>query len=261
MPNIDLSKYRDLQHFSYAVNVAVGASAIDTSGITKIQNDSDFLVQKMMASATSTTATVQALDTGTGRQFFDRALNLNNVLGTAQRPNVLLHPKLLYANSQINWTLTDGSGAPNTIQVVLEGIKCFKTLPPNFVPRGVIQLEKYVEVDPFWYSLAPAQIAALASTVSVFNVQGDSDFLLTKLTATSTGTFRFQISDLACGWNYSDNFINNVNGFGTAQQPAILLHPQLILANSSIQVQLVDTSGAGNTIQLVLEGVKLFLGR
>lgn len=259
MPNIDLAKYADLQYFQYTVRRTLTASQVDTGGITKIQNDSDFLIQKMVANSTGI-FTAQALDTGTGRQFYDRALNNVNLYGTAQRPSILLHPKLVYANSQINWTLTDASVAGNTIEIVLEGIKCFKTLPSNFVPRGVIQLEKYAEVDYFAYSLAPAQLAANGTAIANVAIQGDSDFLLMKVTGGRTGAYRLQITDASCGWNYSDNFVDDANLIGTAQQPNVLLHPQLILANSNLVVQLQDTSAAPNTVQVVLEGVKLFLG-
>jgi len=256
---IDLRQYVDLQYFQYSVLRTVALDATDNGGITKIQNDSDFLLQKVIGSQTDASATVQAVDTGTGRQFFDRALNLANYLGTAQRPNVLLHPKLIKANSQINWTFVDTSGAENRIEVVLEGIKAYKTLPSNFVPRGVIQLEKYRDLDPFTYTFNPTALGALGTGIAVTNIQADSDFIITKLVATSTGTFRAQIADLSCGWLYSDNFIDNVNLFGTAQQPNVLLHPQLVLANSSIQVQLSDTSNAENTIQIAVEGIKAFL--
>lgn len=261
MPNIDLKKYVDLQFFQYTVREVVALSARDTNGITKIQNDSDFLAQKIVGTETSALYNIQILDTGTGRQFFDAELRgPATVVGTAQRPSILLHPKLLYANSQLNWTLVDASAAENTIEVVLEGIKLYKTLPSAFTPRGVIQLEKYMDVDTFSYSVT-AVLGANASAVGAINIQGDSDFLITKITGRQTGTYRLRITDTACGWQFSDDFVDNANLVGTAQQPNVLLHPQLVLANSALLIDFLDTSAAGNTVEIVIEGVKLFLGR
>lgn len=262
MPNIDLKKYVDLQFFQYTVREVVAGSARDTSGLTKIQNDSDFLAQKIVGTATNAAYNLQILDTGTGRQFFDRELRgPATVVGTAQRPAILLHPKLLYANSQLNWTLVDVSTSENTIEVVLEGIKLYKTLPSAFTPRGVIQLEKYMDVDTFAYSILSV-IGANATGVGAVNIQGDSDFLITKITGRSTSpSYRLRITDTACGWQFSDDFVDSANLVGTAQQPNVLLHPQLVLANSALLVDFQDTSGSENTIELVVEGVKLFLGR
>lgn len=259
MPQIDLSQYVDLQYFQYSIRRTLTALQRDTGGFTKIQNDSDFLVQKIVGLSTGI-YNFNLLDTGTGRQFFDRELNNVDIVGTAQRPNVLLQPKLLYANSTVNSVLVDTSNAGNTVELVLEGIKCYKTLPASFTPRGVIQLEKYAEVDYFAYSV-PLTLAANGSSIGIINIQGDSDFLITKITGNRTGAYRLQIADLSCGWTFSDQQVADADLVGTAQQPNVLLHPQLALANSSLQVQASDVSGNTNTIEIVIEGVKLFLGR
>ncbi len=262
MPAVDLRKYRDVRYFAYTIRRVLTASQRDEGGVTKIQNDSDFLVQQLVANATSTIFDAQILDTGSGRNFFDAITRAALVFGTAQRPNVLLHPKLINANAQLNWTLLDGSGASNTIEVVLHGLKLFKTVPSGYQPRSRIDLSRYVEADYFIYKmLTSTALGANATTTLLINIQADADFLWQKLVFRSTGTFRLRMSDLSCGMLFSDELVDNVNLLGTAQQPLVLLRPQLLLANTVIAATITDNSGAGNTIEIGMEGTKLFIGR
>lgn len=122
---------------------------------------------------------------------------------------------------------------------------------------------------PFWYpinvTLTPNQ-SGVAGNVTTDN---DADFEWRELIATSTGSFQIQLVDRFTSrpllpQNLVDNTgviifgVNSANIFGTAQQPFILPIPYIILRSATIAGSFKDTSGAGNTIQVVLWGYKKF---
>lgn len=86
----------------------------------------------------------------------------------------------------------------------------------------------------------------------------DAPFEWIWLVATQTGTFTSQFTDGATGRQLDNLAVNNANRFGTAQLPFPLVEPYIWAPGASLNYILVDTSVAGNTIQIVLRGYKLF---
>lgn len=257
MPVVDLRKYADIQFFQYSLRTSLTALQSLSNLFVKINADSDFLVQKITGNATGN-YNILINDTGQGRNFFSGAVRNDLIVGTAQRPNILIHPRLLFANSQLNFTLTDLSNGANTIEIVLEGIKLYKQLPAGVPGKNIIDLSRYNEVDYFLYQFAPTTVTANSFSNVNVAIQADSDFLIQKLAARSTGTFRSRITDAGTNRAFQDNLLDNADIYGTAQQPNVLLYPQLINANSNIITELQDTSGNSNTIEIITEGLKLF---
>ena len=86
----------------------------------------------------------------------------------------------------------------------------------------------------------------------------DAPFELVWLVATQTGIFTSQFTDGATGRQLDNGAVNNANRFGTVQLPFPLVEPYIWAPGASLNYILVDTSVAGNTIQIVLIGYKLF---
>jgi len=121
---------------------------------------------------------------------------------------------------------------------------------------------------PFWYlfSQNPANPAAFALTALQANVgasvqiDNDSDFLCDRIIGSRTGAYNAYLKD-----NFSARLLSpsqnvpiaDVNFVGTAQLPYWLPKPWLIKRTSTVQGFFTDTSGAGNTIQLILAGYKV----
>lgn len=110
---------------------------------------------------------------------------------------------------------------------------------------------------PFQYVLNAVLLANQALPGAI-QIQQDSDFEWIFRIATQTGTFTVQITDLATGRVLMSAPVNNANYFGTAQLPMPNLEPYIFARSSSIGVLITDTSGAGNTVQIVFDGYKLF---
>ena len=107
------------------------------------------------------------------------------------------------------------------------------------------------------YVLNISLTASQANLVSLLNLDGDADFLWIAKAGSSTGTYRLQFT-LPNSRRMSNAQINAANYIGTAQWPVPLERPYLCPAGSTIAVNSTDTSGAGNTVQLVFIGINRY---
>lgn len=86
----------------------------------------------------------------------------------------------------------------------------------------------------------------------------DSFFVVTKLVAVSTGTFKARFFNGSTGRLLNDIYVNNVNLFGTIQLPNILRDPIVIPPSSNFVLDITDLSGGANTIQCSLVGYRWY---
>ena len=110
----------------------------------------------------------------------------------------------------------------------------------------------------------PINITSPGQTYLAANTQVQSNFQIVNFpfrwllaAANSTGTFTCQIYDQGRTYYLSPAPLNNVNEWGTATQPMPLLTPYTFQQNTQVQFTVKDTSGANNTIQLVLIGYQI----
>lgn len=115
-----------------------------------------------------------------------------------------------------------------------------------------------VNVKEFTFSTARTVFTALQLQTLTIPTYSDSFFVITKLVATSTGTFTGRFYNGSTGRVLQDVAVNNVNLFGTIQLPNILRDPIVLPPSSNLQLQLTDTSNSGNTIQISLVGYRWF---
>jgi len=86
----------------------------------------------------------------------------------------------------------------------------------------------------------------------------DADLEVIFYESNSTGNFSFQILDPSTGRFLSNKAVNGENGIGTAQLPRVLVEPYVWARSSIISMNFNDRSGAGNTVQVVFSGYKLY---
>jgi hypothetical protein len=108
------------------------------------------------------------------------------------------------------------------------------------------------------YALPPVALLGNASNTVGIVIDADADFQAIWLIASSTGTFNARFGDAATGRYFMSGLIANVNLFGTALAPFPMLPPYVFKRQGSITIDLTDTSGAPNTIQIVFSGKKIF---
>ena len=86
----------------------------------------------------------------------------------------------------------------------------------------------------------------------------DADFEHIWWVASSTGTYSVLIRDTSTGRVFSNNPVNGENFAGSAAFPFPLVEPYVWARAGSVIATFNDRSGAGNTVQLVMRGYKLF---
>lgn len=103
----------------------IAANATNQGASVGIQNDSDFLCDRYIASATGLFS-VYLTDQYSARPL-SPSQNIpiygENIAGTAQLPYWLPKPWLIKRTSTVQGYFNDRSGAPNTIQFLLAGYK------------------------------------------------------------------------------------------------------------------------------------------
>ena len=92
------------------------------------------------------------------------------------------------------------------------------------------------------------------------SIDADCEFEWLATVGTQTGTYevRFRLPN---GRYMSNARIANANLVGSAQFPVLLPHPVVIPAAGQLGIDIKDTSGASNTVQIVLWGSKRYRTR
>jgi hypothetical protein len=88
------------------------------------------------------------------------------------------------------------------------------------------------------------------------NIDRDSDFMLTGVNGSSTGGYNLNFR-LPRGRQVGSALVAAANLIGAANQPTSIGPPPVYRAGSTgPEIDLTDTSNAGNTIQIVFSGVR-----
>jgi hypothetical protein len=124
---------------------------------------------------------------------------------------------------------------------------------PN--PSNKTTQATYVE-EPAMYTFNYTLTADQAVQRVPVNIDRDSDFLLTGINGSSTGTYTLNVR-LPSGRLIASAQINNTNFIGAANQPTAIGPPPIYRAGSTgPELDLTDTSGAGNTLQIIFQGIR-----
>lgn len=113
---------------------------------------------------------------------------------------------------------------------------------------------------PFDYAFPNAVLTANQQGLnSVLAFDYDADFEHIWTVANSTGLFSVSLQDTSTGRRqFSNAAINGENFAGTASLPFPLVEPYIWARSGSAIAAFNDRSGAGNTVQLVFRGYKLY---
>lgn len=113
----------------------------------------------------------------------------------------------------------------------------------------------YEEMAAYVYNVTLSANQELLDQAIV--VDSDSDFQWRKIAGSKTGEYELRIR-LPNGRYLSNLRIRAANLVGTAQFPVPVWPPVRVPAGGRIGVDLKDLSGASNSIQIVLMGVRQF---
>lgn len=124
-------------------------------------------------------------------------------------------------------------------------------------PTNNLDLTQYQRQEGGYYSYSVALTANQKLPDQTVSIDGDSDFLILGLCGTQTGNYRVNFKS-GNGRYLANQALKNANLVGTGQFPIPLPKPMIVPARGRIGVDVEDLSGAGNTIELVFIGIRLF---
>jgi hypothetical protein len=113
--------------YDYTTGSQVIAAGGSASLQISIGIDAHFLVQKIVGVRTSGAPALVTIRTGgNDRQWMDKAVHFDNIVGNAQFPNILPAPRLCERGSTISITVQNLSSVfSGTYEIVLSGLKLF----------------------------------------------------------------------------------------------------------------------------------------
>jgi len=121
--------------------------------------------------------------------------------------------------------------------------------PPTPEPATVERAFDYV------YQVTLTANQSLADQALTIN--GDADFLVQAICGTQTGAYSIRLRD-SQGYYLSSAQIHNANLVGSRQWPVPMFPALLIPKSGKIGIDISDLSGAGNTVEIIFIGVKLY---
>lgn len=111
---------------------------------------------------------------------------------------------------------------------------------------------------PFDYVIdAVVPLNGTMTVIRQFDEDADFEWVMTVATRTDP-RMTVQVMDSATGRALVSNPVNIDNFAGTALLPFPLVEPYVIARSSSLRFVFVESSGAQNTVQIVLRGYKLY---
>lgn len=101
--------------------IVLGANQTQTYTL-RIDNDADFVARKYLAQSTGDFQ-ITIYEGSSKEPWMDNPTRRDNMFGTAQYPAVPFRSRRITRNTVVLAEITDLTGAPNTIQLALEGAK------------------------------------------------------------------------------------------------------------------------------------------
>lgn len=113
--------------YDYTTGSTVVTAGNTASLSINIGIDAHFLVQKIVGTRTSQSPALVTIRTGgNDRTWMDKAVHFDNLVGSAQFPNILPAPRLCERGSTVQITIQNlSSTVSGTYEIVLSGLKLF----------------------------------------------------------------------------------------------------------------------------------------
>ena len=267
-PYLDIAGKR--QYNQYAIETTPWIQTIDESGGTSaITISANSTVQyqmsnsglngvvdlrKLLAKATSVEYQVGIYDTYRNMELSNRNIHSKCLFGGAGRAYDLAYPIILAPSTSLILSLTDLSGASNTLYLYAFGQKYLFESPRKIID-SLSPLNS--EVIPYFYTTDAALELPAATTeqYAYISILSNHDFFCHEILSHSEGDYLFKITDVGFGgdngwqngWIHSGVLGNSEYHFKE--------NPFLIRKNSKLKISVSNLSGATNKVYMTLAGV------
>ncbi len=245
--------------------LAAGTGVTFTDVEMRLDTDADFEFIKTIFQPVTARYRVRYRDDTSGRFLQKASQDIRTIGGTSIysmapgnptppgfKPFIWPKPYRIAAATTLTVQAADFSGLSYNTRLSFHG---------NKIRQGVAPWAEYKSFIPFIYPIGTTGIVTVAanSTVSVsIPTDMDSPFLAQMLTGSRTGQCLITIRDGARDrqWmNISQGFDNLV---GNGHFPNVFPSPRFIPNGAVIAITIQDLSGVQNTVELNVEGIKLY---
>ena len=256
------------ESFTYSINpsLSAGSGTVFQNTNLKILNY-DFDFRRTIHTATSNLIYKKIFDAQTGRYLFKSYDDLRSVSGVALS-GITSYGFTPYnwpvayrasANSDMTIMLADFSGAPNTLYLSYHGDNILKSAPLDMRGEPVDYQARRVRIPIVYESSTITESGTLnGKAQGVIKIDNDSDFVCTRITATSTGAGLILIQDTQRQLYWMDTPAHIANYVGNGQFPNVLTSPRFVGVNTNILITFTNLTGVANTLILYLHGYKRF---
>lgn len=246
-----------------ALDEVSGANSISLSGngqgTRMISNGYNGILDlyNLSFSATSPEFTVFIRNTSKGREYMNRAIHGDTILGTGLLPFVLSTPFILEPSSAINIDFVDLSGASNEIYLSFTGNMYQNNSGRSGKMFSDQNKDSLATVTPYFYGFDSGyvQLSANGTATGTITIQGNTDFFLERIMQKSTGSFNIEIQDSASAVRWtSGRSVRSSALFGDGEDNWLFFPQKFIPRSTQILFTITDTSGSQNDIYLTLAG-------
>lgn len=249
-------------------NLAGGSGNVFTDNEIRIDPDSDFKFMKTMHQPVSARVRVRYRDDTTGRYLMKGTQDLRLISGHAIYsmspgnptppgfvPFIWSRPYVIPGGTTFTVSAADYSGLTTTPYITFHGTK---------IRSGVAPWDRqYRAKVPMVYPISTAAsgtvtIGANGSFPAAIVTDNDAHFVVYKIVGSRIGPCTIGIKDSATGKQWMNQEVHFDNFVGNGHYPHILSSPRFIPRGNTISINLTDLSGAANTVEVNLIGVKLY---
>lgn len=251
-------------------DVPVPASATSTEQTMRVAGEGPLQITQLGAVRDATHGAVMVrlyMRDGSGSvQLSNVPLHIDTLFGPGGKMYPLPEAIYIDENRALACAFTDLTGSGNNARICGVGAKYSQLQEDPSLDRVKKRLEASEFLSsPQFYGVNDGTIVLTAYGAATYQVEIDSanNFELHQLSAVSTGTFSINIVDMA----KRESIINAPrNGnyrlpstlfFGDGSYPYRFHEPILFFAGQKLMIDIIDTSGSGNTVYLTLGGANL----
>jgi hypothetical protein len=169
-------------------------------------------------------------------------------------PMKLKIPIIIEPSTEFNIDLVNLFAGANDVTLTFRGIRVFDKAAAGKIGRvrGDGKLTRY-PTEPYIYVLNQVLGASARQQANV-QILERGDFVVQAITGFSNGRYQIRFTDSGKAQsNWDDSLTDDTAVVGSAQWPN-WIHPRTIRPGATLTADLVDTSVAGNTIQIALLG-------
>lgn len=256
----------------YFIYSALFTALPSGSGVTftdvevRIDTDADFEFIKTIFQPATAGARVKYRDDTTGRFLMKGSQDIRTIGGTAIAsfpagaptppgflPFIWPKPYVIPAATTFTVSAADFTVSSYDLRISFHGNKIRQGKAPWD--------EKYRAMVPYVYPFSSTGTVTLAANgpgSATIPTDNDADFIVHKITGARTGACLVTVKDGGRDRQWMDSAVHFDNLVGNGHYPNILPSPRFIPRGNPITFSLTDISGSTNTVEINLEGVKLY---